>query len=136
MGCRHPNQVLSNEYGGMNDCLYELYKYTTNPNHLAAAHIFDELTLFTPVSQGTDNLNGLHANATIPKFIGALNRYQTLGASEATYFTAANEFWTMVLKDHTFVTGGHGQDEHFHAPGSSTPSVTTSTTSRATRTTC
>jgi uncharacterized protein len=110
-------KVLGIEYGGMNDCLYELYKYTNSANHLAAAHIFDETTLFTPISQGNDTLNGLHANATIPKFIGALNRYRTLGSTESSYFTAASEFWDLVLKDHTFVTGGHGEDEHFHVPG-------------------
>ncbi len=109
--------VLGVEYGGMNDCLYELYKYTNSANHLTAAHIFDETTLFTPIAAGNDTLNGLHANATIPKFIGALNRYVTLGTSESSYYTAANEFWTLVLKDHTYVTGGHGEDEHFHTPG-------------------
>lgn len=110
-------KVLGIEYGGMNDCLYELYKLTSSAKHLAAAHVFDETTLFTPVSQSTDVLNGLHANTTIPKFLGALNRYRVLGAAEASYFTAADEFWNLVLKNHTFVTGGHGQDEHFHVPG-------------------
>ncbi len=109
--------VLGVEYGGMNDCLYELYKYTNSANHLAAAHIFDETTLFTPIAAGNDTLNGMHANATIPKFIGALNRYRTLGTTENSYYNAANEFWTLVLQDHTFVTGGHGEDEHFHVPG-------------------
>ena len=109
--------VLAIEYGGMNDCLYELYKYTNSANHLTAAHIFDETTLFTPIAAGNDTLNGVHANMTIPKFIGALNRYRTLGTTENSYFTAADEFLTLVLKDHTFVTGGHGEDEHFHAPG-------------------
>ncbi len=111
------SRVLGVEYGGMNDCLYELYKYTNVANHLTAAHIFDETTLFTTVAAGTDNLNGVHANMTIPKFLGALNRYQTVGASEMSYFTAADQFLTMVLNNHTYVTGGNSQDEHFRAPG-------------------
>jgi uncharacterized protein len=111
------SKVLGIEYGGMNDCLYELYKYTNVANHLTAAHIFDETTLFTTVAAGTDNLNGVHANMTIPKFLGALNRYQTVGASEMSYFTAADQFLTIVLNNHTYVTGGNSQDEHFRAPG-------------------
>ncbi len=111
------SRVLGVEYGGMNDCLYELYKYTNVANHLTAAHIFDETTLFTSIASGNDTLNGVHANMTIPKFIGALNRYQTLGSSEMSYFTAADQFLTMVLNNHTYVTGGNSQDEHFRAPG-------------------
>jgi DUF1680 family protein len=111
------SQVLSVEYGGMNDCLYELYKFSNNPNHLTAAHIFDEDTLFTPISQGTDTLNGKHANTQIPKFIGAVNRYRVLGEPEAFYLTAAEEFWTMVVHSHSYVTGGNSELEHFHQPG-------------------
>ena len=111
------SKVLGIEYGGMNDCLYELYKYTNVANHLTAAHIFDETPLFTTIAAGTDNLNGVHANMTIPKFLGALNRYQTVGASEMSYFTAADQFLTIVLNNHTYVTGGNSQDEHFRAPG-------------------
>jgi hypothetical protein len=62
------------EYGGMNDCVYELYKFTKNANHLTAAHKFDEDSLFTPISQGNNVLEGKHANTQFPKFIGALNR--------------------------------------------------------------
>jgi DUF1680 family protein len=111
------SRVLSQEYGGLNDSLYELYKYTNSANHLTVAHVFDDTGLFTTLAAGTDSLNGLHANMTIPKFIGALNRYRTVGASESSYFNAADGFLSVVLKDHTYVTGGHGQDEHFHVPG-------------------
>jgi DUF1680 family protein len=52
------SRVMGIEYGGMNDCLYELHKQTQNPNHLLAAHIFDEDALFTPLSQGTDHSGG------------------------------------------------------------------------------
>src|SRR5690606_27767712 len=111
------NKVLGVEYGGMNDCLYELYKFTKKANHLAAAHRFDEDALFTPVAQGNDVLNGKHANTQIPKFIGALNRYRTLGESEDFYYTAAHQFWSIVVEDHTYVTGGNSENEHFHVAG-------------------
>ncbi|WP_438000570.1 beta-L-arabinofuranosidase domain-containing protein [Sorangium sp. So ce185] len=109
-------KVLGVEYGGMNDCLYDLYRLTNKANHLAAAHVFDEDTLFTPISQGNNVLPGKHANTQIPKFIGALNRYRTLGQTENFYYTAAEKFWTIVLRDHTYVTGGNSQLEHFHEP--------------------
>ncbi|HEY8946299.1 MAG TPA: beta-L-arabinofuranosidase domain-containing protein, partial [Polyangiaceae bacterium] len=111
------SRVLSSEYGGMNDALYQLYKHTNSANHLAVAHIFDDTSLFTSTAGGTDTLNGRHANMTIPKFIGALNRYRTLGTAEASYLTAADQFMAIVLKNHTYVTGGNSEDEHFHEPG-------------------
>jgi uncharacterized protein len=111
------SRVLGSEYGGMNDVLYELYKYTKSANHLTVAHIFDDTSLFTTTAAGTDTLNGKHANMTIPKFIGALNRYRTVGSSESSYFTAADQFLTIVLKSHTYITGGNSEDEHFHQPG-------------------
>ena len=111
------SRVLGMEYGGMNDCLYELYKLTNSPNHLTAAHLFDETNLFTTTAAGTDTLSGKHANTTIPKFLGALNRYRVLGTPEQSYFTAADQFLSIVLKNHTYVTGGNSQDEHFHEAG-------------------
>ncbi|QUL58072.1 glycoside hydrolase family 127 protein [Paenibacillus tritici] len=109
-------RVLSVEYGGMNDCLYELYKLTGKAEHLNAAHSFDELTLFTPVHEGKDILKGKHANTTIPKFLGALNRYRTLGDSEVFYLEAAKQFWDMVVHHHSYITGGNSEWEHFGDP--------------------
>ena len=111
------SRALSSEYGGMNDALYELYKHTKSANHLTVAHIFDDTSLFTTTAQGNDTLSGKHANMTIPKFIGALNRYRTMGATEASYLNAADQFMAIVLKNHTYVTGGNSEDEHFHEPG-------------------
>jgi len=111
------SRVLGSEYGGMNDALYELYKYTNSTNHLTVAHIFDDTSLFTTTASGSDTLNGKHANMTIPKFIGALNRYRAVGAAESSYLTAADQFLAIVLKSHTYITGGNSEDEHFHEPG-------------------
>ena len=106
--------VLNIEYGGMNDALYELYKHTGNKNHLDAAHSFDEIPLFDSFYEGRDVLNGKHANTTIPKIIGALNRYRVTG--EEYYLQVAENFWDIVINNHTYITGGNSEWEHFGEP--------------------
>ncbi len=116
------NTVLSIEYGGMNDCLYRLYSFTGEDRYAEAAHMFDEEALFTRVASGKpDVLNDLHANTTIPKFLGALNRYiaadgKTVGGETidaSAYLEYAEAFWDMVVERHTYITGGNSEWEHF-----------------------
>jgi len=106
--------VLNVEYGGMNDCLYQLYKNTKSEKHLSAAHSFDEIPLFDALYNGEDILNGKHANTTIPKIVGALNRYAVTG--EEYYLQVAANFWEIVIKNHTYITGGNSEWEHFGEP--------------------
>ena len=122
------NRMLSVEYGGMNDALYELYRLSGDPKHKAVAEMFDETSLFWDTADGKDVLAGRHANTTIPKFIGALKRYTVLSEEENyakltesekaeldRYLEAAESFWTIVVEHHTYVTGGNSCTEHFHA---------------------
>ncbi len=120
------NTVLSIEYGGMNDCLYELYQINRNlkeqksslccsdfERFKVAAHSFDETELFEKVLSGKEDvLDNIHANTTIPKFIGALARYET-DNSQGNYLQYAESFWDMVISRHTYITGGNSEDEHF-----------------------
>lgn len=112
------SRVLGIEYGGMNDALYELYKVSNASNRedfKTAAHQFDETALFEAVKANKTNiLNGKHANTTIPKFLGALNRYET-DNTQTEYLEYAEAFWQMVIDKHTYVTGGNSEDEHFGA---------------------
>ncbi len=114
--------VLSIEYGGMNDCLYDLYRLTGVEKYAVAAHAFDEDSLFELIrTDGANVLNNRHANTTIPKIIGALKRYEvldgrkiggkTVDASE--YLETAEIFWQMVVDHHTYPTGGNSEWEHF-----------------------
>lgn len=109
-------KVLSVEYGGMNDCMYELYKITGDEKHSIAAHKFDELPLFNEIYNGNDILNNRHANTTIPKFLGALNRCFAHGEGEEFYLEACKKFWDMVIHNHSYVTGGNSEWEHFGEP--------------------
>lgn len=109
------SRVLSVEYGGMNDSLYDLYSLTDNNHFLKAAEKFDEISLFNSLYNNVDILNGKHANTTIPKVIGALKRYTVLDESEIEeyYLQVAENFWEMVVKHHSYVTGGNSENEHF-----------------------
>lgn len=109
-------QVLATEYGGMNDCLYELYKECGKIEFMMAAEKFDELPLFQEIYNDNDILDGRHANTTIPKFLGALNRYLTVGEDQEFYLDCARKFFDIVVNNHTYVTGGNSEWEHFGAP--------------------
>lgn len=107
-------RVLHIEYGGMNDCLYDVYLLTGKREHLQAAHVFDQQELFEQVRHakaGDNVLNNQHANTTIPKFMGALKRYVTTG--EESYLEYAVCFWKLVTENHTYITGGNSEWEHF-----------------------
>ena len=113
-------KVLETEYGGMNDCLYELYSHSHNKHHLEAAQKFDEKALFLMAAKGEKNcLDGKHANTQIPKFIGAVKRYNVLKQlgeakqEDEAYLVDAEKFFEMVVKRHSFVTGGISVMEHF-----------------------
>lgn len=113
-------KVLETEYGGMNDCLYELYSYSHNKHHLEAAQKFDEKALFLMAAKGEKNcLDGKHANTQIPKFIGAIKRYNVLKQlgeakqEDEAYLVDAEKFFEIVVKRHSFVTGGISVMEHF-----------------------
>lgn len=116
------NTVLSIEYGGMNDCLYDLYRITGEEKYAVAAHAFDEDALFEQIRSDRANvLNNRHANTTIPKVIGALKRYEVLDGRKikgktvdaSDYLKTAEVFWQMVIDHHTYPTGGNSEWEHF-----------------------
>ncbi len=108
--------VLSVEYGGMNDCLYDAYELIGDDKILQAAHQFDELPLFTAMAEGRDILNGLHANTTIPKILGGLKRYAVVNDCEPLYLHMAENFWDTVITHHTYLSGGNSEWEHFGLP--------------------
>lgn len=133
--------VIRVEFGGMNDCLYELYRcaradgYKDAEHFWQAAHAFDEEWLFSHPQAIVNR----HANTTIPKFVGAANRcmllLEGLGSKSAAlagtengapaqetqqeaqrYLDYCRNFWEEVVNHHTYITGGNSECEHFGLP--------------------
>jgi DUF1680 family protein len=107
-------QMLNTEFGGMPEVLADLYADTGDKRWLALSHRFDHRAVLDPLSRGKNILPGLHGNTQVPKIQGSLVRYAYTG--NKTDGDAAHFFWDVVVKHHSFATGGHGKDEYFGPP--------------------
>ncbi|MDG6107960.1 glycoside hydrolase family 127 protein [Dactylosporangium aurantiacum] len=106
--------VLGTEFGGMNAVLTDLYQQTGDARWLTTAQRFDHAAVFNPLASNTDQLNGLHANTQVPKWIGAAREYKATGTTR--YRDIAVNAWNFTVNAHTYVIGGNSQAEHFRAP--------------------
>ncbi len=107
-------RVLGTEFGGMNAVLADLYQQTGEVRWLTAAQRFDHAAVFDPLAANRDQLNGLHANTQVPKWIGAAREYKATGTTR--YRDIATNAWNITVAAHTYVIGGNSQAEHFRAP--------------------
>ena len=106
--------VLNTEFGGMNAVLTDLYQQIGDSRWLTAAQRFDHAAVFNPLASNQDQLNGLHANTQVPKWVGAAREYKATGTTR--YRDIATNAWTMCVNAHSYVIGGNSQAEHFRAP--------------------
>ncbi len=93
----------SNEPGGMNDVLHNLYSVSKDPAHLKLASIFDRKWFSQPLYEGKDILSGLHSNTHLPLVIGFARRYENTG--ETYYRDVTARFWDILIHHHTYVNG-------------------------------
>ena len=113
-------KVLSVEYGGMNDSLYQLWRLLKEEDpekaetYKLAAQKFDEPKLYKDLLGFRNRLRGVHANATIPKFLGYLQGYEDPSDEKV---VLSQKFWDLVVSRHTYATGGIGDMEHFFEDG-------------------
>jgi DUF1680 family protein len=107
-------RMLRTEHGGMNEVLADLSALTGDSTHLALARRFSDETLLAPLAESRDVLDGLHANTQIPKVVGFQRLFELTGDDR--YRRAARFFWRAVTERRSFVTGGHGDNEHFFPP--------------------
>jgi uncharacterized protein len=106
--------MLQTEFGGMNAVLADLYQQTGDSRWLTAAQRFDHAAVFNPLAANQDQLNGLHANTQVPKWIGAAREYKATGTTR--YRDVASNAWNICVNAHTYVIGGNSQAEHFRPP--------------------
>jgi DUF1680 family protein len=107
-------RVLEREYGGMNELLYNLAGATADPRWHALAQRFNRRRILAPLAAGRDELQGLHANTTIPQIIGAARGYEVTGAPQLRQ--AAETFWQTVAERRSYCTGGTSNGEHWNSP--------------------
>lgn len=113
-------QVLSCEYGGLNESMAELYARTGDMRWRALARRISDRATMAPLCAGRDELDGLHANTMIAKTVGAARVYETTGDRQAA--VAARTLWASVTDRRSYACGGTGDFEYFttagpHGPG-------------------
>ncbi|MCH5375742.1 MAG: glycoside hydrolase family 127 protein, partial [Planctomycetes bacterium] len=79
--------------------------------YLKIAQRFNHQAVIGPAQQRQDRLTGLHANTQVPKFVGVARQYELTG--DPAWKTAAEFFWDTVVKERSYVIGGHSDGEHF-----------------------
>lgn len=103
--------MLGTEHGGINEALANLYAATGDEKYLSAALRFNHQAVIAPAAQKVDRLTGLHANTQIPKFVGTARQYALTG--DESLRTASRFFWDTVVRERSYVIGGHSDGEHF-----------------------
>jgi hypothetical protein len=110
----HMQQILETEYGGIAEALANLYRITGERGYLRTAQRFYHARVLDPLAAGQDQLSGLHANTTVPKIIACVRLWEETGSSR--YQRIGTNFWRIVTRHHSYVTGGSSNFEHWHEP--------------------
>jgi DUF1680 family protein len=101
---------IAGEYNAMPVVLAELYAITGNQDCLTTAECFVNTYLFVDAINNQDTLDGEHANQHIPQYQGYLRIYDYAAATSYytrdDYYTAAENFWDMVVPHRIYIDGG------------------------------
>ncbi|WP_432993097.1 beta-L-arabinofuranosidase domain-containing protein [Dactylosporangium sp. CA-233914] len=109
---------IGGEFGGANEVFPEIAALTGDSKHLVTAKTFDnreslfgacvenrDILVVTPANRpGRRRPERLHANTHVPQFIGYMRIFEHGGDQE--YFTAAKNFYGMVVPHRMFAHGG------------------------------
>ena len=104
-------KMLRCEHGGISETLADLYADTKDKKYLRISEIFYHKAILDSLKNGKDILPGKHCNTNIPKLIALSRLYELTG--DTSDRKAAVFFWQTVVKHHSYVTGGNGNDEYF-----------------------
>ncbi|KAF1723048.1 glycoside hydrolase family 127 protein [Pseudoxanthomonas wuyuanensis] len=118
-------QVLSCEFGGLNESFAELHARSGDARWLKLAERLRHREVMDPLVAQQDKLARLHANTQIPKLIGMARQSELTGDPEPA--AAARFFWHTVVAHHTYAIGGHSDREYFQTPDSISEFITEQT---------
>ncbi len=107
-------KMLHCEHGGINEALAQLYGDTGYEKYLKMSRIFHHKAILDSLLIGKDILPNKHANTQIPKIVGLARRYELTGSLDDR--KTAEFFWDRVVNHHSYVTGGHCNNEYFGQP--------------------
>ena len=107
-------KLLAAEHGGLNESYADTYALTGNPRWLRLAERIRHRAVLDPLTEGHDNLPGLHANTQIPKLLGLARLHELTG--DPRHADAARFFHRTVVDHHSYVIGGNSDREHFGPP--------------------
>lgn len=113
-------QMLDNEFGGMDEVYADAYDMTGDTKYLDAAKRFAHHWLLDSMAAGMDNLDNKHANTQVPKVVGyqriaELSERAGRKADAELYRRAAEYFWHTVVDTRSLALGGNSRREHFAA---------------------
>ncbi|QNA86429.1 glycoside hydrolase family 127 protein [Sphingomonas sp. So64.6b] len=118
-------ELLSCEYGGLNESYAELYARTNDKRWLVVAERIYDNRVLDPLVAQQDKLANFHANTQVPKLIGLARLYELTG--KPSQATAARYFWDRVTQHHSYVIGGNADREYFSEPDSIAAHITEQT---------
>ena len=104
-------KMLDTEHGGMNELLANLYAITGKERYLELSMKFNHQAIIDPAINGTDNLDGKHANTQFPKILGLSRQYEITGNEN--FRKGAEFFWNTVVKERSYCIGGNSDWEMF-----------------------
>ncbi|MBS1727617.1 MAG: glycoside hydrolase family 127 protein [Armatimonadetes bacterium] len=107
-------RMMTQEHGGMNEVLADVYAITGDEKYLTTAKKFSHEAILDPLENHQDKLTGLHANTQIPKVIG-FEKIASLDGDQQED-SGARFFWDRVTQHRSVAFGGNSVSEHFNDP--------------------
>jgi len=107
-------KMIRNEFGGINEAMYNLYAITKNEKYLWVARFFYHNDKIDPLKSDNNDLGTYHANTFIPKLLGECKNYELFGDESSRQ--AATLLYHTLVNDHAFVTGEVSDKEHLFKP--------------------
>ncbi|HEY3452971.1 MAG TPA: beta-L-arabinofuranosidase domain-containing protein [Bryobacteraceae bacterium] len=109
----HMQEILTNEFGGMGETLYNLSATTGDDRWAKVGDRFQKKSFLNPLAAHRDELRGLHVNTHIPQVIAAARRYELSG--DMRFHDVADYFFYEVTTARSYVTAGTSNGELWRA---------------------